>query len=369
MTRLEDLTSELIEMTFFESLNPNFPRASPSLAKALSAPAIKTKLVTLAFSGVAFSSAGKEDKLTYHDELCSKLGLDQDGASEPGYGLPITPEVWNLWCRELDQHAGTFREWLDSIDAGSANDEANDEADTTEAESEEDNSEQNEVDEVEEEEEEEDPEEDLAEDFEEILGRKEDGQEDSQDTHRGTEYLGLIDTFDEDSLECNLVPTSTFIARTWALEAGPSKTVVDAGALVGDEHKELARQGLMDAIEQDNHRAVDLLAARSCNEQCTDCFKNDGTSGDFGLEDTFAEPYIGDAEFDFHYSRDGPSILDWIEERKKIGDEKGQWLEELLDTCADLQSEPNPFNNYADWDEEDWENERKWQDGEISLRV
>lgn len=68
------------------------------------------------------------------------------------------------------------------------------------------------------------------------------------------------------------------------LEARPKTT--------SDEHKRLAEKGLMDAVKEDNHRAVQLLAAVSCDEQYTDPHKMDGM---------FVEPSMGEATFNLEF--------------------------------------------------------------------
>ncbi|KAL8923694.1 MAG: hypothetical protein Q9208_004446 [Pyrenodesmia sp. 3 TL-2023] len=67
MPRLEDLPPELIEMIFFESLNLSLPKASPRLGNALSSPKIKIKLVSTAFSSNTYW------RINHYDQISSKL--------------------------------------------------------------------------------------------------------------------------------------------------------------------------------------------------------------------------------------------------------------------------------------------------------
>ncbi|KAL8849217.1 MAG: hypothetical protein Q9221_005795 [Calogaya cf. arnoldii] len=159
------------------------------------------------------------------------------------------------------------------------------------------------------------------------------------------------------------------------------EAVLEAGAYITNkEHDALAEKGLMDAISEDNYRAVDILATRSCDEQYEDPHK---------LEGTFAEPSMGEAGFTFDLSMEGVSafvdtlmprrtcdihpttehlkaavierncpkmvvrrllfaqwakidaedaaIVEWIEEKKKAGNEKGKWLECQLEKSSKMQ--------------------------------
>ncbi|KAL8847329.1 MAG: hypothetical protein Q9221_007612 [Calogaya cf. arnoldii] len=149
------------------------------------------------------------------------------------------------------------------------------------------------------------------------------------------------------------------------------EALLEAGAeLVDDDHRDLAEQGLMDAIKQDNHRAVDLLAARS--------------NGDpYNLEEIWIEPSVRDMGLGMHnpsmdgvssycnvlqrrrtckvrpttkhiqraviegacrktivrrllfvrsarIDRNDKSILKWISMKRRVGDKKGEWLENNL---------------------------------------
>lgn len=159
------------------------------------------------------------------------------------------------------------------------------------------------------------------------------------------------------------------------------EALLEARAIVDPRHnnrEEMVEKGLMDAIQEDNYRAVDLIATESCDAQNRQF--EDGV---------FVEPSFGEAEFDFNRScelisafvhgtlcrltmnvtpntkhlkaavlergcwrmivrrllfakwadinHDDPCIAAWIREKKLAGDEKGKWLEYQLEKSAKLQ--------------------------------
>ena len=163
------------------------------------------------------------------------------------------------------------------------------------------------------------------------------------------------------------------------------RLIVESGAcLMTNDQRNVAEQGLLDAIREDNYRAVDIIAVESIDAR---------RSNDAYMEGTHVHPSFRDAEFDFGKGNGGatdnelrvnyltrritigvrpstehlraavlergcrkrivrrllfarsliidrrdPAIAKWIEERHREGDEKGSWLQYQLDRSERLQS-------------------------------
>ncbi|KAL8838328.1 MAG: hypothetical protein Q9176_005139 [Flavoplaca citrina] len=162
------------------------------------------------------------------------------------------------------------------------------------------------------------------------------------------------------------------------------EAVLEGGAhITSHGYRDLAGRGLMDAIRDDNHRAVDMLAAVGCDEQYVDPHRMDGM---------YAKPSLSEASFSFSSLCEGTdayvrishlerrtcgvvpttehlkvaviekgcrkmivrrllfaqgaetdtqdlSIKEWLLARTEMGDSKAGWLQYQMETSAELQAQ------------------------------